>query len=205
MTQYAACKITYRSFGTYVFWVISFFVVSIGLRLTHELLHVFYAVLTGGSAGSIEILQWILFYPVFAVEIYDGNPFLTLEGTLITTWLISLLIVIMTSYPFLRLFSDDCKAANLSGLLFGVRLGAIFEMFGQAIYAMPNFVFYLGDNTILGGDGTAMARLFELWGYPPDFQYIIAFFMLIGAFFTLYWSLKCDPEICSCAWGGAYP
>jgi len=204
MTQYASCKITYKTGGTYVLWIASFFATSILLRLTHELLHVFYTVISGGSGGVITILQWALFYPIFAVDVYGGNPFLTLEGTIITTWLISLLIVILTSYPFLRLLTSDCDAANLSGKLFGVRLAAIVEMFGQGVYALPNFMFYLGNTIVLGGDGTSMAYIFEQWGYPPEFQYVIAFSLLLGAFFTLYWSLKCDPEICSCAWGGGY-
>lgn len=202
MTYYGSCKITYRTAWTYILWALSFFATSMAIRLIHEYLHVFYTVLTGGTAGSVYVMQWILFYPIFAVNISGGNPFLVIEGTLITTWLISLLIVILTSYPFLRLIMNDCDAVNLSGKLFGVRLGAIFEMFGQAIYAMPNFVFYLGDGIVLGGDGTAMAHVFEQWGYPFEFQYIIAVAMLLGAFFTLYWSLKCDPEVCSCAWGG---
>lgn len=195
------CKLTYNNLATYLFWVISFFLTSLAIRLTHECLHGIFAVLTGGSFGSIGVLQWVLFYPVFYITSSGGNPFWVIEGTLIVTWLISLLIVIFSSYPFLRLIINDCDAANLSGKLFGVRLAGAVEMWGTAIYALPNFVFYLDNNTVLGGDGTTMAIIFEQWGYPAQFQYIIAFFMLIGAFFALYYALKCDSLICSCRWG----
>ena len=197
-----ACRLEYkRGFGTYVFWTISFFVTSMVIRLIHELFHGFFAVITGGSFGKIEIIEWVLFYPIFGIGIYGGNPFLVTEGTLIATWLISLIIVIATSYPFLRLIMDDCKAANLSGKLFGVRLGAIFERFGQAVYALPNFILFVNGEP-WGGDGTYMAYLFQQIGYPMELQYVVALCMLVGAFFTLYWSLECDPEICSCAFGG---
>jgi len=195
-----ACTLTYRSFKTYLFWIVSFFATSIGLRLFHEYLHLFYTEITGGTAQGIDILDWILFYPIFVAYCSGGNPFLVFEGVLITTWLVSLLIVILTSYPFLRTVMNDCDAANVSGVLFGVRLGAIFEMFGQAIYALPNFVFFVDDYTLYG-DGTVMMQVFESIGYPGEFQYVIAFMMLIGSFFALYWSLDCDPQICSCAYG----
>jgi len=203
MTTYTYCKLTYYNTATYLFWIISFFLTSISLRLLHETLHGIFSVLTGGSFGTISILQWILFYPVFSISCSGGNPFLVIEGTLIAVWFISLFIVLFTSYPVLRLIMDDCTAANLSGKLFGVRLASVVEMFGTAVYALPNFMFYLGDGYVLGGDGTIMAMIFEQMGYSPQLQYVMAFMMLIGSFFALYYALKCDSLICSCRWG--YP
>jgi len=202
VTTYTACRLTYNNLGTYIFWIISFFLTITALRLFHEFLHGAYSVLTGGTFGAIEVFQWILFYPVFSISCSGGNPFIVIEGTLITVWLVSLLIVLFTSYPVLRLVMDDCTAANLSGKLFGVRLGGAFECFGTALYAMPNFMFYLGNGVVVGGDGTVMAQIFEQLGYPPEFQHVIAFAMLIGAFFALYYALKCDSVVCSCRWYG---
>ncbi len=196
-----ACRLTYHTWKTYAFWIVSFLATSIGIRLFHESLHLFYTEISGGTAQGIDILQWVLFYPIFVAYGSGGNPFMVYEGVLITTWLVSLLIVILTSYPFLSSVMNECDAANLSGLLFGVRLGAIFEMFGQAVYALPNFVFFVG-NIVVYGDGTVMAEVFKQLGYPAEFQYIIAAVMLFGAVLTLYWSLDCDPQICSCAYGG---
>jgi len=190
------CRITNRGIGLYAFWAISFLITSIALRFIHEWLHGVYAILTGGWAGKVFITQWILFYPIFAIEISGGNPFWVFEGVLITTWLISLLIVIFTSYPFLRRVIDACSAVNASIWLFGVRLGAIFEMFGQAVYALPNLVIFSDNFRYFGGDGLTMALIFEQMGYPAEFQYIIAMMMMVGAFFALIWSLKCDPQFC---------
>jgi len=192
------CRITYHGVGTYIFWVISFFITSIALRWIHECLHGIYAILTGGTAGCVYVVDWVLFYPIFAIDIVGGNPFWVIEGTLITTWFIALILVIITSYPFLSKSMSVCDAINASGWLFGVRLGAIFEMFGQAIYALPNFVIFFGDLNHIVGDGYDMAVFFESIGYPAEYQYVIAVSMLIGAFFTLIWSLKCDPMFCGC-------
>ena len=199
-----SCSLPKRSIGTYIFWIISFFITITAIRLFHECMHGVFSVLTGGEFGSIYVIDWILsFYPIFAISCSGGNPFIVTEGTLIVTWVVALIIAIVTSYPFLSCFTDPCSAANLSFKLFGVRIGAVFEMFGQAVYAMPNFILWY-ENDIVPGDGTYMYQLFENIGYPGDFQYIIAFAMLIGALFTLYWSIKCDPEVCgSCrVWYG---
>jgi len=196
------CRLEYkRGFGTYVFWTITFFATTLVIRLIHEFLHGFFAVITGGSFGRIYVVEWILFYPIFAIDVYGGNPILVTEGTLIATWLIALIIVIVTSYPFLRLVMNDCDAANLSGKLFGVRLGAIFEMFGQAVYSLPNFILFVNGEA-WSGDGTYMAFFFQQLGYPMELQYVISLCLFVGAFFTLYWSLECDPQICSCAFVG---
>ena len=197
MQDTRVCKITYYNWSTYIFWAISFFVTSIALRWIHESLHGLFAILTGGGAGEVFIVDWVLFYPIFAINVWGGNPFWVVEGTLIFTWLIALCIVIFTSYPFLsRTMSNVCDAVNVSGWLFGVRLGAIFEMFGQSIYALPNFLVFLGDLQHATGDGYYMATLFESLGYPAELQYVIAITMLLGSFFTLVWSLKCDPMFC---------
>jgi len=190
------CRINYHGWKTYIFWAVSFFITSVSLRWIHECLHGIFAELTGGSAGNVYIMDWVLLYPIFAIDVSGGNPFWVIEGTLIATWLLALIIVLFTSYPFLSRVMNVCDAVNVSGWLFGVRLGAIFEMFGQAIYAMPNFVIFFGDLYHIGGDGYYMALLFESIGYPVEYQYIVAITMLLGAFFTLVWSLKCDPMFC---------
>jgi len=201
MTFATSCRITYKTSSIYIVWLIEFFATVTLIRLIHEFLHGFYAILTGGVMGQISVMQWILFYPVLQIDISGGNPFVTLEGTLITTWLISLLIMIMTSYPFLKSVMPWCNATNLTGYLYGVRLGAIFEMFGTSIYAMPNFMFYIGNYRFVTGDGTEMALIFEQMYGIPQLQYVIAFIMLIGSFFALWWAISCDPEICSCKVG----
>jgi len=195
MTTY--CRLTFEdSAFKYIFWGVSFFATSVTIRFIHECLHGLYAVLTGGSAGAIHVFQWVFIYPILMIDVYGGNPFWVIEGTLITTWLISLLIIYLTSFSFLERVTDYCRAADLSGWLMGIRLAGMFEAVGQAVYAMPNFVFF-NDDSLLYGDGTYMYTVFEQIGYPGEFQYIFVVFMLLGAVAMIWYTLRCDPVFCS--------
>jgi len=193
------CKLTYKTRKTYMLWIIQFVIVFIGIRLLHECLHGIYSVITGGTFGKITLYKWVLFIPVFQISCTGGNTFLVVEGTLITTWLVALLIVVFTSFPFLRIVTNECTAINISGKLWGARLAAIEEMIGQGLYALPNFVFIedLNRGIVRLGDGTVMAEWFVQHGYSYQVQTFIAFLMILGAVCILIWSFRCDPEFCS--------
>jgi len=136
-----------------------------------------------------------LFIPVFCVNLSGGNTFLEVEGVLITTWVVSLIITIITSYNFLSSVMNECRARNLSGYLFGVQIGAVIKMIGESIYAMPSFVFPV-KSTIDFGDGTTMYYWFIAHGYSGNLQYFIAFLMLFGSFCVVMWILKCHNIFC---------
>ena len=192
------CRIEYYNIKTYILWIIEFFVTFYSLRLVHECLHGIYSVITGGTFGHIGVGQWIFFVPVFYITCSGGNTFAVVEGTLLTTWLIALLLVILTSFNFLRLFMDSCRALNLSGKLFGIQLGAAVEMIGEGIYALPNFVLIdLFGQKIYPGDGTVMYWWFQNMGYNPLTQYFIAFLMIFGGICVVFWVLKCHEIFCS--------
>ncbi len=198
MVEYA-CKLTYRKSSIYLLWLVEFIITFFGLRLLHECFHGLYAVLTGGQFGQISIMKWVLFLPILQISCSGGNTFLVIEGTLLSTWIVALMIVAATSYPFLRNVMNECTAMNLSGKLWGVRLAAIEEMIGQGVYALPNFVFIqdIVNGKVVGGDGTVMAKWFAEHGYSYQIQTFIAFLMILGGVMILIWSLRCDPEFCS--------
>ena len=192
------CKIRYYNLKTYILWFVEFCLVFYVLSLVHECLHGVYSVLTGGQFGKIGIMMWVLFIPVFYITCSGGNTFLVIEGTLLTSWFIALLLVILTSFNFLKLITDYCRALNLSGELFGVQLGAVVKAFGEAVYALPNFMFPdVFEHTAYPGDGTVMYFWFISHGYPGEVQYFIAFLMMLGAFCALVFSLRCHEIFCS--------
>jgi len=192
----SVCRIEYYNYQTYILWIIEFFTIFYSLSIVHECLHGFYAIITGGSFTQISIYRWILFVPVLCIDVRGGNEFLVTEGTLITTWLIALLLLIFTSFNFLRLVMDYCKALNLSGKLFGVQLGAAVKAIGEGVYALPNFVFPEAGGSVKAGDGTLMYYWFESVGYSGDVQYVIAFLMIIGGICALIWVLRCHNIFC---------
>ena len=191
------CEIEYYNLPTYALWAIQFALVFYGLSIIHELLHGFYAIISGGSFTEISVYKWVLFIPILQIGVVDGNTFLVFEGTLITSWLIAILLALFTSYQFLRLFMDSCRALNLSGKLFGVQLGSSIKAIGEGVYALPNFTFPEPSGTAKMGDGTIMYYWFQQMGYSPDIQYFIAFLMIVGAICVLTYVLKCHPIFCS--------
>lgn len=191
-----ACRVDYRSVGTYLFWGISFVVVSLFIRLAHETFHNFFTWITNGSWGTISIGQWILFYPVFTTTASGGNPFWNYEGTLFATFLLAMAVVLITSPRVLSSIVGKCESLNLSGWLFGATLAGLWEMWGVAVYSLPNFVFYETGNVIDYGDGTVMSYVWKSIGYSPELQYVISFMLFIACLFITMWVIRCHPEIC---------